>query len=69
MKKSPGIAVILSLFIPGAGSMYCERVGKGVAYLVFTLLGYMCFFFLCIPGVILHICSIVAGYNDAKKTT
>jgi len=64
MKKSPGIAVILSIFLPGAGSMYAERVGKGIAYLIFTGIGYAC---LILPGVILHICSIVAGYNDAKK--
>jgi TM2 domain-containing membrane protein YozV len=64
MKKSPGIAVILSILLAGAGSMYCERVGKGIAYLIFTVIGYCC---LIIPGIILHIRSIVAAYNDAKK--
>ena len=34
-KKSPGIAVLLSLIIPGAGQMYLGKVGKGIILLIF----------------------------------
>ena len=62
MKKSPGIAVILSLVIPGAGSMYCERVGLGIVLLIATAIGYVCFI---IPGIIMHIVSMVVAYANA----
>jgi TM2 domain-containing membrane protein YozV/ribosomal protein L37E len=62
MKKSPGIAVLISLFIPGGGSMYCEKVGKGIALLIGTIIGYCIFI---IPGVIVHIISMVIAYGDA----
>ena len=54
MKKSPGIAVLISLVIPGGGSMYCEKVGKGIGLLIGTIIGYRLFI---VPGVILHIIS------------
>jgi len=65
MKKSPGIAVLISLVIPGGGSMYCEKVGKGIGLLIGTIIGYRLFI---VPGVILHIISMVLAYNDAKAT-
>lgn len=33
-EKSAGIAVLLSLIIPGAGQMYAGKVGRGVALLI-----------------------------------
>lgn len=30
MKKNPGIAAVLSFFIPGAGFIYCERYLTGI---------------------------------------
>jgi len=65
MKKSPGIAVLISLLIPGGGSMYCEKVGKGIGLLIGTIIGYCVFI---IPGVIIHIISMVSAYNDAEAT-
>lgn len=65
MKKSPGIAVLISLIIPGGGSMYCEKVGKGIGLLIGTIIGYCLFI---IPGVIIHIISMMSAYYDAKAT-
>jgi len=65
-KKSPGIAVLLSLIIPGAGSMYCEKVGKGIGLLIAAVIGYALFIF---PGIIMHIVSMVVAYGDASGGT
>jgi TM2 domain-containing membrane protein YozV len=32
--KSPGVALLLSLLLCGAGQMYCGRVGKGILMLI-----------------------------------
>lgn len=64
-KWSPGIAAVLSLFIPGAGQMYKGQVGNGLVWLVCTVLGYM---FFVLPGLILHVCCIVgAASGDPSK--
>jgi hypothetical protein len=36
-KKSGWIAALLNWFIPGAGYMYCQRVGLGIFVLLFTI--------------------------------
>lgn len=64
MKKSPGIAVLISVFIPGGGNMYCDEIFKGIVYLILTPIGYFCFI---LPGIILHICSLVSAYNGANR--
>ena len=53
---NPGVAAILSLFIPGVGQMYKGRVGEGVLWLLFTPIGYVLFI---LPGLILHIICII----------
>jgi TM2 domain-containing membrane protein YozV len=35
MMKSPALAAILSLLIPGLGQMYAGRIGKGIGILLF----------------------------------
>ena len=54
-RPSNGIAAVLSLVIPGAGQMYKGKVGQGIAWLFFTVLGY---FMMIVPGVILHLFCI-----------
>lgn len=61
---NPGVAVILSLFIPGAGQMYAGSVGAGLAWLFFTVIGYAIF---VIPGLILHLCAIVGAHGTAQR--
>ncbi|MFD2825881.1 TM2 domain-containing protein [Leeuwenhoekiella polynyae] len=62
---SPGVAALLSFFIPGVGQMYKGDVGTGIAWLIVTYIGY---FLLIIPGLILHlICIITAASGDPYK--
>ncbi len=59
-KPSPGIAAVLSFFIPGLGQMYCAKVGRGFAFMAGTITGY---FLLVVPGLAMHLWAIL----DAKK--
>jgi TM2 domain-containing membrane protein YozV len=62
---SPGIAAVLSLFIPGAGQMYRGKVGVGFLWLVCTVIGYVAF---VIPGIVLHIaCIVMATRGDPYR--
>ncbi len=48
--------------IPGAGQMYKGQIGGGLAWLMFTVLGYL---MLLIPGVLLHVlCIFDAASGD-----
>jgi TM2 domain-containing membrane protein YozV len=59
---SPGVAAVLSLLIPGAGQMYKGHVIRGLLWLIFVPLGYVC---LVVPGLLLHaICIILAASGD-----
>lgn len=58
----PGIAALLSLMIPGAGQMDRGRVGSGMAWLICTAIGYLCFI---VPGLILHLICIIKAATDA----
>jgi uncharacterized paraquat-inducible protein A len=60
---SPGIAAVLSLFIPGAGQIYKGHVGAGILWLVLVVGGYFLFI---IPGVILHLVCIFNAARDQK---
>ena len=62
---SPGVAAVLSLFIPGVGQMYKGRVLEGILWLLFTPIGYVLFI---IPGLIMHIiCIITASQGNPYK--
>lgn len=63
---SPGVAAVLSFFIPGLGQMYKGQVFNGLAWLAVTVVGYVA---LVVPGIILHLCCIVgaASGNPAKR--
>ncbi len=54
------LAAILNVFFPGVGQMIQERIGTGIAFFFGTILGYMLFI---LPGVILHIYSIIDAAN------
>lgn len=59
---SRGIAAILSLIIPGVGSMYAGRILAGVIWLFAVLFGYA----LIGPGgLLLHILAIVSAVDAA----
>lgn len=62
---SPGIAAVLSLFIPGAGQMYKGQIFAGIAWLIAVVIGY---FLLIIPGLVLHLlCIITAASGDPYR--
>lgn len=66
---NPGVAAVLSFFLPGAGQIYKGQIGVGLGWLAGVGIGYLLFFF---PGVVLHIVCIVNAYqspanNQTKK--
>ena len=65
-RVSAGVASLLSFFWPGAGHIYCGEVGAGLGWMMATFVGYVAFI---IPGLILHICCIVAASNTAKRAS
>lgn len=62
---SPGVAAVLSLFLPGVGQIYKGEVVLGLCWLLFVPLGYLCFF---LPGLVLHLaCVITAGMGNPDR--
>ena len=62
---SPGVAAVLSFFLPGFGQLYKGQLFGGLAWFVLTALGYVLF---VIPGLILHLfCIIGAASGDPYK--
>ncbi len=53
---SPGVAALLSFFIPGLGQLYKGQLGAGIVWFICVLFGYALFI---VPGFILHIICIV----------
>lgn len=60
--KSPGVALLLSFFISGAGQMYNGQVGKGIL----MLLGTIALWFVLL-GWIIWIWAMVDAYKTAKR--
>jgi len=60
--KSPGVALLLSFFISGAGQMYNGQVGKGIL----MLLGTIALWFVLL-GWTVWIWSMVDAYSTAKR--
>ena len=62
---NPGIAAVLSFFIPGLGQLYKGNIGGGILWFAACAIGYILFI---IPGVILHIvCIVNAASSDKNK--
>lgn len=61
---SPGVAAVLSFFIPGLGHLYKGYVGRGIVLFLVTILGYV---FLIVPGLIIHIFLIADAYSGRSK--
>jgi TM2 domain-containing membrane protein YozV len=59
VRPSDAVAAVLSIVIPGAGQIYKGKTAIGLAWLVFTVLGYLT---LVLPGMLLHfICVFQAA--------
>lgn len=63
-QKNPLVALALSFFFSGLGSIYNGETLKGIAICLGTLVG---FFFFIIPGVIVWIYGMYDAYTTAKK--
>lgn len=64
-RHDPGTAAILSFFWPGAGQLYCGRIGAGIGWFFGTFMAYLCFFF---PGVVAHIACVINASKTARET-
>ena len=56
---SDSAAAVLSLIIPGAGQIYKGKTWVGLAWLVFTVLGYLT---VLVPGMFLHFLCVFQAY-------
>ncbi len=65
-KKSSGIAVILSFFIPGLGQIYNGQIGKGILFIILS--GILTLLMFVLIGIPLYIIFWVYNLYDAYKT-
>jgi TM2 domain-containing membrane protein YozV len=61
---NPGVAAVLSLFIPGAGQIYKGQIGAGLLWLLCTVIGYA---MAIAPGIILHVTCIVNAATSRPR--
>jgi TM2 domain-containing membrane protein YozV len=64
--KSPAVSVLLSVFIPGLGSMVNDNAGVGVAILILNIIGLI--LTIVLIGIPLAIGSWIWGLVDAYKS-
>ena len=64
--KSPAVSVLLSIFIPGLGSMVNGNAGTGVAILVLNIIGWI--LAIVLIGIPLAIGTWIWGLVDAYKS-
>lgn len=62
-QASPGLAAILSLFVPGAGQLYAGRPVAALLWFLVVTAGYA----LLLPGLILHMLSIISAAGSAHR--
>lgn len=67
---SPGLAAVLSFFVPGLGQLYKGQILNGIVWFFFVLLGYAA---LILPGLLLHLFCIIGAasgnpWTDGKTT-
>lgn len=55
---SPGVAAVLSFFLPGVGQIYKGQILNGLVWMFFVAAGYVCFI---IPGLVLHLCCVIGA--------
>ena len=61
----PGIAMLLSFLIPGAGQLYKGQALAGIVWFFAVCFGYL---ILIIPGLLLHLgCIVEAGMGDPHR--
>lgn len=63
-EKSPGLAAVCSLVLPGLGQVYDGKTGRGFAIFFGTVIG---FFLLIIPGLLVWAFGIYDAYSLALQ--
>lgn len=61
---SRGVAMLLSLIIPGLGQVYKGQIINGLVWFVLVIVGYIPF---VIPGIILHILCILGAASGRNR--
>jgi len=62
-QKSPAVAVLLSLFLTGAGQIYCGRAGRGAAFFAAWFVSFL-LVFVAIGIVLLPVVWIWAAIDS-----
>ncbi len=60
---SPGVAAVLSFFVPGLGHVYAGRLGAGLLWFLAAAFGYWA---ILVPGFLIHALSVYYAYKAAK---
>lgn len=63
---SPGIAAVLSVFLPGLGQVYAGRLLSGGLWFLATGLAYWA---VLLPGFLVHALCIWSAYHSARLWT
>jgi TM2 domain-containing membrane protein YozV len=61
---SPGLAAVLSVFVPGLGHIYSGRLAAGLGWFLATMFGYWA---ILVPGFPIHVASVFFAYHAAKS--
>ena len=61
-QRSPTLAAVLAILLPGAGHLYAGRLRAAAVWLVAILLGYWAIF---LPGAVLHAISVWSAHRAA----
>lgn len=62
---SPGLAAMLSFFVPGLGQLYKGQILNGIVWFLFVGMGYLA---LVLPGLVLHFCCILGAASGNPWT-
>jgi len=61
---TPGIAAVLSVFVPGLGQVYCGRLLAGALWFLGTTVAYST---ILLPGFLAHAICIWSAYDSARR--
>jgi TM2 domain-containing membrane protein YozV len=64
--KSPAVSVLLSIFVPGLGSMVNDNAGVGTAILILNIIGWI--LAIALIGIPLALGSWIWGLVDAYQS-
>ena len=67
--KNPGLAAVLSFFVPGLGQIYNGQIGKGIAFIIGAVIsGFLTMLIIgFITYPVLWIWAMVDAYKTAER--